>query len=86
MVAGGSMAQLFQAAIRRKRSDKTGSPKISIVTVVQRQKDLVFLKTLLESGKIRPVIDQCFSLSEISDAFWYFEKEHPRGKVVIRVI
>lgn len=86
VVAGGSMAQLFEAAIHRKRSSKTGSQIISVVSVVQRQEDLVFLKALLESGRIRPVIDKCFPLSEISDAFWYFEKVHPRGKVVIRLI
>ncbi len=86
VVAGGSMVQLFEAAIHGKRSSNTGSQKICVVSVVQSQKDLIFISELLESGKITPVIDKCFPLSEISDAFWYFEKVHPRGKVVIRVI
>jgi len=86
VVAGGSMAQLFQAAVHRKRSSETGSQKISIVLVVQRQKDLILLKELLESGKIRPVIDEIYPLSQTPNAFWYFEKAHPRGKVVIRVV
>ncbi len=32
-----------------------------------------------------PVIDGCYPLSKIVEAFWYFEKEHPKGKVVITV-
>ena len=30
-----------------------------------------------------PVIDGCYPLSKTAEAFWYFEKEHPKGKVVI---
>jgi len=41
------------------------------------------IKELLESGKIMPVIDGCYPLSKISEAFRYFENVHPRGKVVI---
>ena len=47
------------------------------------QKDLVFIKELLESGEVVPVIDACYPLSEVAQAFWYFGKEHPQGKVVI---
>jgi NADPH:quinone reductase-like Zn-dependent oxidoreductase len=85
VVAGGSMLQLFQAASNRKRISKVGRQKTYIVTLVQSQKDLNFIKELLESGKIMPVIDGCYPLSKTPEAFWYFEKEHPRGKVVISV-
>ncbi len=51
--------------------------------LVQSQKDLILIKELLESGKIMPVIDECYPLSKTVEAFWYFEKAHPRGKVVI---
>jgi NADPH:quinone reductase-like Zn-dependent oxidoreductase len=51
----------------------------------KNKSDLVYLNQLLESGKVKPVIDGCYSLDEISKAFWYFEKEHARGKVVISV-
>ena len=44
------------------------------------------MKELLETGKVIPVIDGCYPLSETADAFWYFEKEHPRGKVVISLV
>ena len=86
IVAGGSMAQLAQAASNKKKVSKTGSQKIYIASLVQSQKDLIFIKGLLESGKIKPVIDGCYPLNETAEAFWYFEKEHSRGKVVISVV
>ena len=86
VVAGGSMAQLFQAASNGKRISKTGSQNTYVVSLVQSQKDLNFIKELLESGKIRPVIDGCYPLNKTPEAFWYFEKVHPKGKVVISVV
>jgi NADPH:quinone reductase-like Zn-dependent oxidoreductase len=43
------------------------------------------LKELLESGKVKPVIDRCYSLSEIPDALRYLGEGHARGKVVITI-
>ena len=86
VVAGGSMAQLFQAASKGKRISKTGGQKTFVLSLVNNQKDLIFIKDLVESGKIMPVIDGCYPLSKTPEAFRYFEKEHPKGKVVIRVI
>jgi NADPH:quinone reductase-like Zn-dependent oxidoreductase len=83
VVAGGSMLQLFQAASYKRGNSNTRNQKSFVVSLMQNQKDLIFIKELLESGKIRPVIDACYPLSNTSDSFWYFEKEHPRGKVVI---
>jgi NADPH:quinone reductase-like Zn-dependent oxidoreductase len=85
VVAGGSMLQLFQAARQERQTSKTGSQKIYVASLVQSQKDLIFLKELLESGKIAPVIDRCYPLGKTAHAFWYFEKEHAQGKVVISV-
>jgi NADPH:quinone reductase-like Zn-dependent oxidoreductase len=85
VVAGGSMAQLFQAARNGKRISKTGYQKIYVVSLEHNQKDLVFIKELLESGKIVPVIDGSYPLRKTAEAFWYFEKVHPKGKVVIRM-
>ena len=83
VVAGGSMFQLFQAASYKRRNSYTGGQKTYVVSLVQNQKDLIFIKDLLESGKIRPVIDACYPLSKTAEAFWYFEKEHAKGKIVI---
>ncbi len=86
VVVGGSMFQLFQAAINKKKISKTGHQKISIVSLVQSQEDLILIKELLESEIIMPVIDACYPISKTVEAFWYFEKVHPKGKVVISVV
>lgn len=86
VVTGGSMLQLIQAGSNAKRVSKSGSQKIEVVSLKQNQEDLIFIKELLESGKIKPVIDGCYPLSKTPDAFRYFEKEHPRGKVVITMV
>jgi NADPH:quinone reductase-like Zn-dependent oxidoreductase len=49
------------------------------------KKDLVFLKELLEAGKVVPVIDRRYPLSEVADALRYLEDGHARGKVIITV-
>jgi NADPH:quinone reductase-like Zn-dependent oxidoreductase len=85
VVAGGSMLQLFQAGSQGRRTSKTGSQKTYVVSLVQSQKDLIFMKELLESGKVAPVIDGCYPLSKTAEALWYFEKEHAQGKVIITV-
>jgi NADPH:quinone reductase-like Zn-dependent oxidoreductase len=46
-------------------------------------KDLVVLKGLIESGKITPVIDRTYPLSDAPQAFRYLEEVHAQGKVVI---
>ncbi len=83
VVAGGSMLQLFQAARQGRWNSKIGSQKTYVVSLVQSQKDLVFMKELLESGKVIPVIDGCYPLSKAAEALWYFQKAHAKGKVII---
>jgi NADPH:quinone reductase-like Zn-dependent oxidoreductase len=48
-------------------------------------KDLVVLKELIEAGKVTPVIDRTYPLSDAPEAFRYLEESHARGKVVITV-
>ncbi len=47
--------------------------------------DLVTLAGLIESGKITPVIDRTYPLSEVPEAIRYLEEAHARGKIVITV-
>jgi NADPH:quinone reductase-like Zn-dependent oxidoreductase len=86
VVAGGSMIQLIQAGIREGKNSQPGGRKAFIVSAAQRKEDLLFIKDLLESGKVVPVIDGCYPLRQTAEAFRYYEKEHPRGKVVIRMV
>ncbi len=43
------------------------------------------LSELVESGKLKPLIDKTFTLNNAREAFEYFEQKHPRGKVVIKI-
>ncbi len=83
VMAGGSMAQMFQALLLGPLISMTGSKQMYGVSAKANQKDLLFLKELLETGKIVPVIDRRFPLSEVPDAFRYLEAGHAKGKVVI---
>jgi NADPH:quinone reductase-like Zn-dependent oxidoreductase len=48
-------------------------------------KDLIFMKDLIEAGKVVPVIDRRYPLSEVAEAIRYFGEGNPSGKVVITV-
>jgi NADPH:quinone reductase-like Zn-dependent oxidoreductase len=52
---------------------------------IPKNEDLVVLKELIEAGKVTPVIDRTYPLSETPEAFRYLDEEHARGKVVITV-
>lgn len=47
--------------------------------------DLIFLKELIEAGKVTPVIDRSYPLSEVPEAIRYLEQGHAQGKVVITI-
>ena len=47
------------------------------------KEDLAILNDLMKTGKVTPVIDRCYRLSEVPEAIRYLEEGHARGKVVI---
>ncbi len=49
------------------------------------QEDLILVKELLEAGKVKPVIDRRYPLSETAEALRYLEEGHAMGQVVIEV-
>jgi NADPH:quinone reductase-like Zn-dependent oxidoreductase len=59
--------------------------KMASFTVKPNKEDLQFLRQLIEAGKLTPVIDRTYPLSETPEAIRYLENGHARGKVVITV-
>jgi len=87
VVAGGAMSQIFQALLLGPLLSRIGSKKIGFMGIATTSKeDLLFLKELLEAGKVIPVIDKSYPLSETAAAIRYLIEEHGRGKVVIAVV
>ena len=77
---------LFQVVFLGPWMSMTGSIKIGHMgSAVANQKDLLFTKELLETGKVVPVIDRRYPLSETAEAIRYLEAGHARGKVIITV-
>lgn len=82
---GGSATQMFQSMTLGAWISKTSSKKMGTFLQRPNQNDLVFMKELLEAGKVKPIIDRQYTLSEVPEAFRYFEQGHAQGKVVIKI-
>jgi len=85
VMAGGAVPQMFQALTLGPWLTKSGGQKMGALSAKVSQSDLVFLKGLLETGKIKSVIDRRYPLSEVPEALRYLGAGHARGKVVITV-
>jgi len=84
--AGGALLQFLQAMLLGSLMSKNGGKKMGSMGIAKvKREDLVFLAKLLEEGKIAPVIDRIYPLSEIVEAFRYVEEKHAQGKVVIEI-
>ena len=77
----GPFGQILQALV----VSRFVSQKLRAFTAHVTKEDLVVLKELAEVGKVMPVIDRTYPLSESPDAIRYLEAGHARGKVVITV-
>jgi NADPH:quinone reductase-like Zn-dependent oxidoreductase len=83
---GGSTAAIFQALLLGPLISRAGTKKMGIVMGKPNKKeDLAFLVELFEEGKVVPVIDRRYPLSEVPEAMRYLEEGHALGKVVITV-
>jgi len=78
---GGFDRQILRAPIR---SAFTGQ-RLRALIAKERTEDLQFLTTLIEEGKVTPVIDRTFPLGEAPEAIRYLAQGHPAGKVVVTV-
>lgn len=77
---------LFSHMILGPRGSKAGGQQVGLSgTMKPNQTDLILLKELIEAGKVVPVIDRCYPLSETAEAIRYLETGRARGKVIITV-
>jgi NADPH:quinone reductase-like Zn-dependent oxidoreductase len=83
--SGGSLAQIFQSMLLGPMMSRSGAKQMGNLMHRQDTQDLVFMRDLLESGQVVPVIDRCYPLNELPEAFRYFGQGHARGKVVITI-
>jgi NADPH:quinone reductase-like Zn-dependent oxidoreductase len=77
---GGTDRQLRALMLSRFVGQKLGTFVSS-----ENHEDMIVLKDLIESGKLTPVIDRTYPLSETPEAIRYLEQGHARGKVLITV-
>jgi NADPH:quinone reductase-like Zn-dependent oxidoreductase len=85
VIVGGSLARILLSMLLAPILSRIGSKKACFFIANLNQKDLVFLKELLEAGKVVPVIDRRYPLSDVVKALRYLEEGHAQGKVVITV-
>ncbi len=83
VMAGGSGAQMLEALLLGPLMSMGGGKKMGGMIAKSNQKDLVFIKELLEAGRIKPVIDRRYPLREAAQALRYLEEGHARGKILI---
>jgi len=84
--AGGTIPQFLQAMLLGSLMSRNGGKKMGSMGIAKViQADLVTLGELLEAGKIVPVIDGRYPLSEVPEAIRYVEEVHAQGKVVVTV-
>ena len=84
VMVGGSSALVNQLLFLGPWISMTTSKKMGLL-LHKANKGMAFMKELLEAGKVLPVIDRRYPLSEVAKALRYFEEGHAKGKVVITV-
>src|SRR5712692_3404473 len=84
-MVGGSVATIFQILLLGPWMRRIAGKKIRLLAVQPNPKELVFITELYEAGKVVPVIDRRYPLSEVAEALRYLGEGRAKGKVVITV-
>ncbi|BAS59000.1 MULTISPECIES: NAD(P)-dependent alcohol dehydrogenase [Leptolyngbya] len=85
VMVGGSTVRLFQVLLFGSIISSISRRKVKGFAVKPNQTDLLTLKAWMEAGKLMPLIDQCYPLSELPTAIRRLEQRQVTGKVAIRV-
>jgi len=85
VMSGGTTTQIFQSMFLSSMMSEADGRTMGGVSAKRNQKDLVCLTELLEAGKVFPVIDRRFPLTETAEALRYLGEGHARGKIVITI-
>lgn len=83
---GGAIRQILEGALLGPILSLVGKKKSGFMGIAKvNQKDLIFIRGLLEAGRVTPVIDRVYPLRETVAALTYVTEEHAAGKVVLAV-
>jgi NADPH:quinone reductase-like Zn-dependent oxidoreductase len=87
VVAGFTgLPRLFEHMVIGPLTSRNGGKKVGLMPIANiTTDDLFVLKELLETGKIKPVIDRRYTLDQTAEAIRYLEAGHARGKVIIPI-
>ena len=84
--AGGAISQILQAALLGSLLSRKNGKKMGFMGITKyNQKDLAYIKELLEAGKVAPVIEKSYPLNEVPAAMRYVAEGHARGKIVVQI-
>ena len=85
VAVGGGLPQIFESLLLARFLPRIGRKKARFFIASISRENLTFLKDLVETGKVTPVIDRRYPLSDAADALRYLEQRHAQGKGVLTV-
>jgi NADPH:quinone reductase-like Zn-dependent oxidoreductase len=86
VMVGGAGTQMAQAMFAGPLTSMIGNKKLTHLMAKPNKKDLTYIKGLLETGQVKPLLDKTFQLSEVADALSYLKLGHAKGKVVVKIV